>query len=327
MSTHPIGPSGQAPGLLAKPAPRKPPAKRLFSGVAGSPLFKICRLKQPERPTANPTPGIAFLETVLDPQPCASSIERCEHGIYNPHQDGKYCTICNPVRVRAKLDPKHPKHATRIATVAPVVVVQPFETEIRKAMSAARDQFRDQLRQDEFKDLRQIIVAEIFKAMNKYGERINEKLAYRIARNQVNRYLIERRKKGLTMVPTGVTPSVSGFTPAKGEDGEELDYSIQEAEIAQKQAEGQRFVDDLDVLGIPKSPLGNTRDSQADWLELNIDQLRALVKTWHGTKRRIGEILLNSPDTAVREFPGIPKTTAAKVRAVVLTEFKKRVPS
>jgi hypothetical protein len=61
--------------------------------------------------------------------------------------------------------------------------------------------------------------------MNKYGERINEKLAYRIARNQVNRYLIERRKKGLTMVPTGVTPSVSQITPAKDENGEELGYS------------------------------------------------------------------------------------------------------
>jgi hypothetical protein len=41
MSTHPLGPSGQMPDVPPKAAPRKPLTKRLFSGIAGSPLARL----------------------------------------------------------------------------------------------------------------------------------------------------------------------------------------------------------------------------------------------------------------------------------------------
>jgi hypothetical protein len=57
MSTHPLGPSGQPPDVPTKVTPRKPLAKRLFSGMAGSPLARLDEAQKPvQAPPATAEP-------------------------------------------------------------------------------------------------------------------------------------------------------------------------------------------------------------------------------------------------------------------------------
>jgi hypothetical protein len=30
-------------------------------------------------------------------------MNRCEHGVYDPHGDQKYCTVCNPIRITGEI--------------------------------------------------------------------------------------------------------------------------------------------------------------------------------------------------------------------------------
>jgi hypothetical protein len=59
MSTPPIGPSVRPHGVPRKPSPRKPPAKRLFSGVVGS---THARLDEMETPAQAAPVAVAVME-------------------------------------------------------------------------------------------------------------------------------------------------------------------------------------------------------------------------------------------------------------------------
>jgi len=52
-----------------------------------------------------------------------------------------------------------------------------------------------------------------------------------------------------------------------------------------------------------------------------IEQLQVLVATWRGEKKLVGEAMLR-PGFTVRNVPGDSKSSAARVRQVVLREFK-----
>jgi hypothetical protein len=55
----------------------------------------------------------------------------------------------------------------------------------------------------------------------------------------------------------------------------------------------------------------------------NRPALEALVRTWRGTQRLVGEAVLNGKTT--REVPGVPQKTAQRVRLVVLEAFRKHL--
>jgi hypothetical protein len=52
-----------------------------------------------------------------------------------------------------------------------------------------------------------------------------------------------------------------------------------------------------------------------------LDDLRKLVGTWWGEKRRVGEAML-APGFTVRNVPGVSKSSAGRIRQLVMTEFK-----
>lgn len=58
-------------------------------------------------------------------------------------------------------------------------------------------------------------------------------------------------------------------------------------------------------------------------METKRPELEALVRTYHGTKRKVGEILLSKGDTLVRGIPDIPKSTVWLIRKQILEEFRK----
>ena len=58
----------------------------------------------------------------------------------------------------------------------------------------------------------------------------------------------------------------------------------------------------------------------------HLGELHALVATWRGAQRKVGEALLDGALT-VREVPGVSKSTAHRVRKVVLEAFRKVVNS
>src|SRR2546429_176769 len=73
---HESAPQGLIPTQFNRPLPRKPPAKRLFSGMAGSPL---ARVEDPHVPVA-----VTVLEpSVTEPAPATGSIVQVQVMVTN----------------------------------------------------------------------------------------------------------------------------------------------------------------------------------------------------------------------------------------------------
>ena len=65
-------------------------------------------------------------------------------------------------------------------------------------------------------------------------------------------------------------------------------------------------------------------DPRRDKLIRDLPPLWRLVNGWMpgSAKRVVGEVLLKYPDSTMRDFPGVPKSTACRVRRVVLDAFR-----
>lgn len=214
---------------------------------------------------------------------------------------------CRYLQVWSRLKP--PREI--IQEVDPDYDTEIYRKEITKALAHVRGNLtRDEGRKD-FEDLTQIVDFEIWKATKRYGDKMNEKLAYTIAENQAQRFL-----KKLTEEPAGFQDfpkdAEGNALPANrlsfqdqkpDEGGEELAES--EAEIAVANA----------------YPTPDEEPDYATEFGTHRPALEQLVKSWYGNKRLVGEAIL-SGTAAVRDIPGVPKSTAARVRKVVLEEFK-----
>jgi hypothetical protein len=206
---------------------------------------------------------------------------KCVHGHYLAHD---YCDVC------------------RLAPVDPDYNPDAYRAEITKALKTAKKSLTGDEGRKDLRDLNQVVDIEIWKASRKYGDQMNESLAYTIAKNQAGQYLTERIEQQTVESTDAAGDAIhiprfeSMDQKPMDEDGNEMTTT---AEIAVVNAPAQG----------------------AEFSPVQIDQLQALVATWRGQKRLVGDAMLR-PGFNVRNVPGVPKSTAARVRQAVLKEFK-----
>jgi hypothetical protein len=142
-------------------------------------------------------------------------------------------------------------------------------------------------------------------------------LAYTIAKNQAKKFLKQQRDEQSSAVTTPDGPVLDEFGEPKrvhrfesldekssNEDGEPRETSLVEEEIVM-------------------ATLPPEVNPALDKLTRDLPLLQRLVAGWFGAKRIVGEVLLKTPDATVRDFPSVPKTTASRMRQVVLAEFRR----
>jgi hypothetical protein len=227
---------------------------------------------------------------------------KCIHGhMYAEH----YCDVC------------------RLAPVDPYYNPDVYRTEINKALANAKRRlmngaiFIDKNAvldanphatielsegQKDYEELLRVVDIEIWKAAKKYGDGMNAALAYTIAENQSGKYLTQRIEEQTveSTDPEGNAIRIPRFDSMDNkpldEDGDEQTTM---AEVA-----------------VVNSPAQGT-----EYTPIQIEQLQTLVATWRGDKKLVGEAMLR-PGFNVRSVPGVSKSTVARVRQVVLREFK-----
>jgi hypothetical protein len=174
----------------------------------------------------------------------------------------------------------------------------------------------------DFDDLKQITDIEVWLASKKYGDKMNGAIAYTIAKNQSRRFMKDQINEQTVTVdnpdgsvaldefgkPMKISRFLSFDDKGVEEDESPRETSLAEESIAIKRSEEQKkaWMDDI---------------------RRKIPVLEALVRSWFGAKRAVGEALLENPESTVRDIPGVPKSTAARVRQAVLAEFRAVVDS
>lgn len=205
---------------------------------------------------------------------------KCLHGHYL-HEF--YCDVC------------------RLAPVDPDYNPDVYRTEIRKALGKARRSLYGDEGAKDFKDLQRIIDIEVWKACKKYGDQMNEKLAYSIASSQAGKYLTERIEE----------------------------QSVESTDVEGNAIRIPRFVSMDDK---PEDEEGNPMESAAEIaviggpvqevkLETDPEALRPLIAQWHGSKRKVAEAML-LPDFTVRGVPGVDRNMVFRLRKIILENFK-----
>jgi DNA-directed RNA polymerase specialized sigma24 family protein len=211
-----------------------------------------------------------------------------------------------------------PTHVVERNAIAQRYNVDKYRKEINLALKHARILLRGfAARWRDASDLKQIVDIEIWKAVLHYQDRMTPELAYTIAKNQAKKFLKQQRGEQSSVVTTPDGPMLDEFGEPRrvnrfesfddkgsNEDGEPRETSRVEEQIV------------LTALPPDVNPA-------LDKLTRDIPLLQHLVAGWFGAKRIVGQVLLRTPDATVRDFPGVPKTTASRVRKVVLAEFRK----
>jgi len=187
-----------------------------------------------------------------------------------------------------------------------------YETEIKKALghSSIASLRQTPEGKKEYKDLEQTIHIEMWGAIKRYGDKMTPALAYQIAWNHVTKF-IDKRVKQPTIVSVFNKPET---------EAEELAMLRAEKLLAKHDTEGIKTWEFSDT---SFSKMGNPGSWDRALQERGgMALLEKLVSYWHGTKRLVADAMLRDPDMTVRDIPGIPKTTVARVRQIVLKEFK-----
>jgi hypothetical protein len=200
----------------------------------------------------------------------------------------------------------------QVQTTTPARTVD-IETCIRKALgqSCINWLYLTERGRKDREDLEQHIRIEINQAWLKYGEGMNERLAWKIAHNQIVKFLDKNAHK----------PKEESLTDKpKTEEGDELPTVA--TVLVQRDREG------IGTHSFSESPeKSGTLQKGTDWLtgleeHGGIPALERLVSTYHGVKRIVAEALLKTPDMGVCDLPGVPRATFSRVRQAVLREFE-----
>jgi len=183
-------------------------------------------------------------------------------------------------------------------------------------------------------DLKQITELEVWVASQHYAEKMNGAIAYTIAKYQGKRFLknqieeqtiaVENPDGSVALDEFGKPMKIPRFLSFddKGieEDGSPRETSLAEESIVLKARPDARHNGQA-LIQIEE------KKAWVDDIRSKIPVLEKLVSGWFGTKRIVGDILLKNPEATVRDFPGVPKSTAARVRQAVLAEFRAVVDS
>jgi len=166
-------------------------------------------------------------------------------------------------------------------------------------------------------DLKQIVDIEIWKAVLHYQDRMTPELAYTIAKNQAKRFLKQQRGEQSSGVTTPDGPVLDEFGEPKRVNRFES-FDAKSSNEDGERRETSRVEEEIVLATLPPEV-----NPALDKLTRDLPLLQLLVAGWFGAKRIVGEVLLKTPDATVRDFPGVPKTTASRVRKVVLAEFRR----
>ena len=259
-------------------------------------------------------------------------LRRCEHGVYNPEGDARarYCTICTPVTIQGEI-------SKRIETaVGPLTLVvekralgydvNKYRKEINMGLKDARVLLRGFATSwRDSNDLKQTVDIEIAAATKRYKDGMNPALAYTIAKNQAGKFLTNQIKEQDVKVEDEFgEPILDEF----GEEKRVARYEfLDDRRTAEDGFSETSRIEDKIVMAAQPPPTNPALDkliSDLDKLNRSLPSLWRLVDGWTpgSAKRIVGEVLLKDPYATVRDFPGVPKSTAARVLKVVKAEFK-----
>ena len=210
-----------------------------------------------------------------------------------------------------------------------------FRKEIDMGLIYAKRVLRDFPGYLTVEDLKQIAELEVWIASQHYAEKMNGALAYTIAKYQGKRFLKNQIAEQTIAVenPDG-SPVLDEFGQPRRiqkflsfDDKEKPNSEPREISEVEEQVSLERE----GYVQINKNgPAINFVAQNKGWVgdvQRKLPVLEALVQTWHGAKRAVGEALLKNPDTTVRDIPGVPRSTAARVRQAVLAEFRAVIDS
>jgi DNA-directed RNA polymerase specialized sigma24 family protein len=217
--------------------------------------------------------------------------------------------------------PATPLPATHVAArraVAQSYSVDKYRNEINLALKHTRVLLRGFATSwRDASDLKQIVDIEIWKAVLHYEDRMTPELAYTIAKNQAKKFLKQQRGEQSSVVTTPDGPVLDEFgEPKRVNRFESLDDKGSNEDCEPR--ETSRVEEQIVLAALPPEV-----NPALDKLTRDLPLLQRLVAGWFGAKRIVGEVLLKTPDATVRDFPGVPKTTASRVRKVVLAEFRR----
>jgi DNA-directed RNA polymerase specialized sigma24 family protein len=258
--------------------------------------------------------------------------DKCEHG----HYLGNWC--CGLCRDGKEHEPEFR--------------VDAYAAEIGKAIYRAKPILKFQ----DFQELQQECLVEIWKATKSYGPKMNEKVAYTIAVNTRKDFLEHWiRKKYLLSVDEDGDPVLNNLGLDLGLDGGELRRIAENESLpAEERDKAQHLLYQYQVK-VPrfqryKPPKAKSADSYDEdsgpdtdaklsrkenlrknentlVRSLDAEKLRPLVGRWFGDKRKVAEaILTEGNDFALMDFvrdSRIPESTARRLYTTVLKEFKK----
>jgi DNA-directed RNA polymerase specialized sigma24 family protein len=224
-----------------------------------------------------------------------------------------------------------------------------YRQEISKALAHAKRM----LKNCDFEDLLQDVTLEIWQATERYGDQMNARLAFRIAKNQAAAFLRERIKSQTILVTdAGGNLDLNESGLAKGLNGAELKRQSKDKNAAPEvRRKAKKHIEKYArkyprFLFLDEKPEKDDEQEGAmtiTFAEKKVSRilqeragsdlsqtfrdvggllaLRQLVGTWHGEKRRVGEAMLE-PNFTVRSVPGLDKSKVSRIRQVVVKEFR-----
>ena len=257
-------------------------------------------------------------------------LRRCEHGVYDPHGDARYCTICTPVPIQGEVSKRIETAVGPLTLVVEKLVlgydVNKYRKEINMGLKDARVLLRGFATSwRDSNDLKQTVDIEIAAATKRYKDGMNPALAYTIAKNQAGKFLTNQIKEQNVEVEDEFgEPILDEF----GEEKRVARYEfLDDKRTAEDGFSDTSRIEDKIVMAAQPPPTNPTLDkliSDLDKLNRGLPSLWRLVDGWipGSAKRIVGEVLFKDPYATVRDFPGVPKSTAARVLKVVKAEFK-----
>jgi hypothetical protein len=214
--------------------------------------------------------------------------------------------------------------------------------------------------QKNFAEIEMLVDLEIWKACRAYGEEMNAALAYRVARNTAGRFmgnLIDDQTTVVDIAWEFMTPEIhqkaEALVAEVGHDGL-LRLSRDDRADVEKRKFAKQIINEygertprFESLDAPTELTSDMNDgdttsaaeyklhqqeernagrapTSADLFDIHRDSLAALVASWRGDPRKVGEAVLAGTFTA-RGVPGITKSSAGRLYQKVTAAFQSHI--
>jgi hypothetical protein len=283
---------------------------------------------------------------------------KCDHGHYLASD---YCNVCSIALVEPDYDREKYRRAINIALRgARRLFGEAPPPETPKNDNIPVDSSKTE-REKNFEDIKNLVDLEIWKASRAYGEKMSDKLAHYIARATAGRFITDLIDDETILVDVAwefmseslraqgealfqrVTDLDGLLRLSKDDRANEDDRALAKKIITEYGERMPRFASmdvptessngemndgdntsgaEYEFHGKQAAAAGRVPDTETLIAQYR-PTLEALVRTWRGVQRLVGEAVLNGKTTY--EVPGVPQSTAQKTRLVVLKSFLKHL--